>query len=255
MRRSAFSLEYNDLVRKYNNQDFSTNNVACGVLLAPAGAALASHMERAAPEASSLKLPHHFWVACTHFYWDPKLAHVKLAQAVALKQKIQEQTVQAPAPVIVCGDLNSTPKSLVYEYLTAPSLQVAAEVRSRCLPELQKAVIAAKSSAESPATPLPTAENKEAEGTAESLFPESPEPILRSVRQGAEPEVTNYTPDFRDTLDYVMVSLDAFAIRQHNTLPGMADLKDHAGLPSADWPSDHLALCCDLVMTKFDNQS
>jgi len=255
MRRSAFSMEYNDLARKYQNPVFSTNNVACGVLLAPTANALAGHSMKASSEAASAALSRHFWIVNTHVYWDPKVPFVKLAQTIMLKERLHELTKDSHLPVILCGDFNATPNSLPYQYLNVGS---DADLRKDELLQLlqpavapagsgSQAVITAAASDAPARQSLDGTENKSGEGTAPSLLPSTAAPFLRSVRYGQEPEVTNHTPDFRDTLDYICVSRDAFVVQQHNTLPTAAQLQHVAGLPNEEWPSDHLALCADVL--------
>ncbi|KAK1582407.1 hypothetical protein Q3G72_014650 [Acer saccharum] len=63
-------------------------------------------------------------VANTHIFWDPWLSHVKFAQAKYLTQRLAEfKTLVlkkfrcAKPSMIVAGDFNSIPNSMVYQYL------------------------------------------------------------------------------------------------------------------------------------------
>jgi hypothetical protein len=65
-----------------------------------------------------------FCVAATHFFWDPRLEPVKVAQAVALKRCAAEfSAAHAPpagrAPLFCVGDFNSTPGSWACAVLQA----------------------------------------------------------------------------------------------------------------------------------------
>ena len=60
-------------------------------------------------------------VANTHLYWHPGYEYVKLAQAHYLTHRIQhfqQWCGKGDTAVIVCGDMNSKPGSVVHSYLT-----------------------------------------------------------------------------------------------------------------------------------------
>jgi mRNA deadenylase 3'-5' endonuclease subunit Ccr4 len=68
---------------------------------------------------------------------------------------------------------------------------------------------------------------------------------VRFAESGAgEPETTNLTPAFCGTLDYILYSRDLLRCSRLHPLPSVAELTagGRLGLPTADWPSDHLAL-------------
>jgi len=64
-------------------------------------------------------------VACTHIYWDPAFADVKLAQTKMLLEKAKEfrderqDETKSTVHLICAGDFNSTPSSDVYAALSA----------------------------------------------------------------------------------------------------------------------------------------
>jgi CCR4-NOT transcription complex subunit 6 len=88
--------------------DFATHNVALLMLLRPTN--LASQ------EGGCI------CVANAHLFWDPMYEDVKLAQARALvkaaEDLVQEHAPHTPTPVILAGDFNSMPDSVVYNFLT-----------------------------------------------------------------------------------------------------------------------------------------
>lgn len=52
-------------------------------------------------------------MVCNHFHWNMQRDFVKIAQAInACKH------ARADLPILFCGDLNSSPDSNVYNYLT-----------------------------------------------------------------------------------------------------------------------------------------
>jgi hypothetical protein len=64
-----------------------------------------------------------------------------------------------------------------------------------------------------------------------------------------EPETTNYTGSFSGTLDYIFWSP---GLRRTGvmSLPTREVLQRHTALPSADWPSDHLALAASFAFPR-----
>jgi 2',5'-phosphodiesterase len=65
------------------------------------------------------------------------------------------------------------------------------------------------------------------------------------------PEVTNYTGDFKDLLDYIFIESDSFGIIRCTPFPTEDTLTKHIALPSKQFPSDHIALCVDLKLLKI----
>ncbi len=57
-------------------------------------------------------------VANAHLYWHPGYEYVKLSQAHYLMHRLERFARDAKNPVIVCGDMNSKPGSIVHSYLT-----------------------------------------------------------------------------------------------------------------------------------------
>lgn len=65
-------------------------------------------------------------VVNAHIFWNPECTDVKLVQCVMLMQEIDQFSkrflIQYPhykqLPLVLCGDFNSVPQSLVYDYLT-----------------------------------------------------------------------------------------------------------------------------------------
>ena len=70
-------------------------------------------------------------IANAHLYWNPGYEYVKLSQCKYLihcaqifatnhknKQQQQQQQQQQRHPIIICGDFNSKPTSIVYQFLT-----------------------------------------------------------------------------------------------------------------------------------------
>lgn len=58
---------------------------------------------------------------------------------------------------------------------------------------------------------------------------------------------TNYTPNFHDMLDYIFVDSKNLAVKQVVPMPTHEEVTLHTALPSVVFPSDHIALICDLT--------
>jgi CCR4-NOT transcription complex subunit 6 len=61
-----------------------------------------------------------------------------------------------------------------------------------------------------------------------------------------EPQTTNHTPSFSETLDYLVLGGRGLVARRVLTLPLRSELGE--GLPDGDRPSDHLPLVADIVL-------
>ena len=56
-------------------------------------------------------------VACTHLYWKKDFESVRLRQAHRLRKRLEE-VVGVEDVLILMGDLNCSPQSVVYRWLT-----------------------------------------------------------------------------------------------------------------------------------------
>jgi len=69
-----------------------------------------------------------------------------------------------------------------------------------------------------------------------------------------EPEITNFTNKFQDCLDYIFTSVQSpspFSAQTAEVYPELdrSRLVAGVGLPSAAWPSDHLAITATFIST------
>uniref|UniRef100_A0A3B5KPU7 2',5'-phosphodiesterase 12 n=1 Tax=Xiphophorus couchianus TaxID=32473 RepID=A0A3B5KPU7_9TELE len=158
-------------------------------------------------------------VANTHLYWHPKGGNVRLVQmGVALQHLSQVIADVAPgAPLVFCGDLNSSPGS---------------GNRSKLLSEAavppQHADWSSSGPEESCCMPL------------SSTFP----PLQSACGQ---PAYTNYVGGFHGCLDYIFIQPQSMQVEQVVPLPSHQEVTTHKALPSVAHPSDHIALVCDLL--------
>merc|ERR1712100_362176 len=118
-------------------------------------------------------------------------------------------------PLLVCGDFNSTPDSAVYEYLRHGTVRADHE-------DLR----------------------------------EDPCGLLRHLQighsmqfstayetcNGREAEYTNYTENFKGTLDYIWFSPDTLSVLAISEVDVESQLTQETALPSSTRPSDHISL-------------
>eukprot|EP00753_Platysulcus_tardus_P020205 PLAT7878.1.p1 GENE.PLAT7878.1~~PLAT7878.1.p1 ORF type:complete len:370 (+),score=135.29 PLAT7878.1:40-1149(+) len=167
-------------------------------------------------------------VCNVHNHWRPEDADVKLLQlAIAARAADAMARESADAPVVLCGDLNSLPPghealalqdeqdvpygSGVYQLLTTGAVEAA-----------------------HPHHPSVVSDGCEAAVEQPLALTSAYAHVL-----GAEPEYTNYTLNFKGTLDYLFTTaaLTAVAVL---SMPPTAVLRACRALPAARFPSDHL---------------
>lgn len=167
-------------------------------------------------------------IANTHLYSNPQRPDVKLWQCLSLVRELEQFLTQRDLALLLCGDFNSEPDSAVYEFLSDGQL-------NRPHPELEQ------QGQQHPVHVLPDLQD-----IYHSLNLSS---SMGSV-MGAEPLFTNYTANFKGTLDYIFYSNQRLYVTAANNLPSAQELQFSSGegLPSACYPSDHLLLCCDVAI-------
>ena len=69
------------------------------------------------------------------------------------------------------------------------------------------------------------------------------------------PEYTNYVPNFQATLDYIFIDSDRLQVESVVPMPDHQDVVASSGLPSVVFPSDHIALICDLKFKEKESQN
>ncbi|KAI0319169.1 Endonuclease/exonuclease/phosphatase [Amylostereum chailletii] len=179
-------------------------------------------------------------IANAHVHWDPQYCDVKLVQVALLVDEVEKiannfakypprppqpahgdnEPAQRPPPtysdgtkipLIICGDYNSVPDSGVYEYLSNGTL-----------------------AHDHPDFMSHTYGRYTTDGLKHRFG-------LKSAYAGVgELPLTNYTPSFQGSLDYIWYSTANLAV---NAVLGEVDkgyLKKAVGFPDAHNPSDHI---------------
>ncbi|XP_016987842.1 2',5'-phosphodiesterase 12 [Drosophila rhopaloa] len=169
-------------------------------------------------------------VANTHLYFHPDADHIRLLQTGFSMLFIEHLITQAVKDfnicsrqnigLIFCGDFNSVPECGIYKLMTE---QVADESLEDWRSNSEEAVSNVQLS----------------------------QPFKMVSACGA-PEYTHYTTLFSGCLDYIFYQNDCFELKRYVPLPTEDQLKADAGIPSAVFPSDHVALVADL---RFKSES
>ena len=160
-------------------------------------------------------------VVNTHLYSNHMFPDVKLWQTVSLMQELEIFITQRDLPVVLCGDFNSEPQSAVYQYLSEGGLDVSHPdleiVSDKMLPGLESSTHSVE---------LVSAMN---------------------IAYGEEPHFTNYTAGFQGTLDYMWFNPNRLRAAAVAEIPAENSLGDT--LPNALYPSDHLFLSCEFLVS------
>lgn len=157
---------------------------------------------------------HVLCVINTHILCDPGSADVKLWQAYLLLQTLKQMPIKS-MPLLICGDFNSTPDSAVYEYMRRGSVRTEHEDLRTDPCGLFKQL---------------TLEHSLSMATAYETC------------NGAEAQYTNYTEDFKGTLDYIWFSSSTLAVLAISQVDEESQLTQETALPSSTRPSDHVSL-------------
>lgn len=195
-----------------------------------------------------------FIVVNAHLYWDPTFKDVKLIQTAILMEEVAklsdryskwppctdktafrfseadgQETVTptdpAPSaeyssgdqiPLVMCGDFNSSPGSAAYNLIVQGGLEGDH-------PDLGKRLY----------------------GNLSRIGMTHPFKLKSAYSSIGELSFTNYTPDFKDILDYIWYSANTLNV---TALLGNVDkeyLQRVPGFPNFHFPSDHIALLAE----------
>lgn len=158
---------------------------------------------------------------CPHLYWDPEFADVKLWQAHALCRELERTVRPRGLPLVVGGDFNSTPDSAVY------ALMAGIAVRRED----------------------PVYDKDECRILPRQLGHQLQLQSAYAAVSGKEPEFTNYTGQFKGTLDYVWVSRGTLAVNGVLEIDKKSNVSKETAMPAPQYPSDHVCLLCELDYT------
>jgi CCR4-NOT transcription complex subunit 6 len=167
-------------------------------------------------------------IANTHLFWNTEFEYVKYGQMCMILKYIQNKYPNLP--VVLCGDLNSTPNSNVIKYVYKKAPEVSINLRGD------------------------HAKNKK---FMEQLWTENPNKLdLRSAYDvykvsnvndykdyaDNHPDFSVYTHEFIGTLDYIFYSQKDIEVVELLKLPTHDHEVKAQKLPNAKYPSDHLKI-------------
>ncbi|XP_053736591.1 protein angel homolog 2 [Synchiropus splendidus] len=271
-RTSRLSLVSSHPVEFYRAGDalLDRDNVGMVVLLRPGG-----------PGSEATPL----CVANTHLLYNPRRGDVKLAQLAVLLAEIR-RVARRPdgslCPVLLCGDLNSTPWSPLYRFLTTGRLQYqglessmvsgqqsssrgqrllqspiwshSLGISQQCQYQSQQPTVeeaVSELSVEDPARP-----------PADSWTIEHALPLRSSYRHrlppDSRPEISTFHSRSAMTVDYILYSPESSSspsgrglqLLGRLSLVGWSDLVAVNGLPNRQHSSDHLPLLARFRLTR-----
>ena len=70
-------------------------------------------------------------------------------------------------------------------------------------------------------------------------------PIIQT--DGLHQQPTHVVPRYANSLDWICVDSTQLDVVGVAPLPLLEELTRHVAMPSVEWPSDHVSLCCDLA--------
>jgi mRNA deadenylase 3'-5' endonuclease subunit Ccr4 len=191
-------------------------------------------------------------VGNTHLFWDPKQPHVKSSQAELAAQRLAAFASEGtPCPVALVGDFNTVPH-LQPEHL--PSAQQAALPEPLPIEWQDSAIyrLLSNGTVEPTHPEHPTAFTDFTAGEVNRLGPLTTGVPLRDAYWGVLAPgplpLTTHADDFAGCLDYCWISP---AIEVMEVLAMPYELRAHTAfgkIPSAEFPSDHLAIACTLAV-------
>ncbi|KAL5708296.1 hypothetical protein ACHQM5_019106 [Ranunculus cassubicifolius] len=158
-------------------------------------------------------------------------------------------------PVVIAGDLNSTPQSGIYNFVASSELDLLRhdsrelsgqiELPSRWRSFKYKEQIQLVAGSEGKTHLRHYLDLRSAYAGV---------PGSSSTRDnGGEPLVTTCHSNFMGTVDYIWHSKDLVPVGVLETLPVDA-LRKMRGLPSEEWGSDHFALVCKLAFADVQSE-
>lgn len=231
----------------------------------------------------SVHLPNSYLlIASTHLYYHPKGDGVRLVQAAIMLNYLRTRVDKfsrflgdgARIATVVGGDLNSCPCIAAYRYLVdghvsrdhgdwmvykmqwIPRCQCYYKHNfNRDVPE--GGVTASDSADLPPHIQLKLSRDEACADSADSLLSTGAtageefcglelKHDFRFQNVTGMEHCTNYTASFKAVLDYIIIDSDHLTVDRVVPLPSVDEVSEFVALPSAYFPSDHLALVADI---------
>ncbi|CAN7054388.1 hypothetical protein IGI04_028794 [Brassica rapa subsp. trilocularis] len=205
--------------------------------------------------------PRRLVVGNIHVLFNPKRGDIKLGQVRLLLERAYKLSQEwGNIPVAIAGDLNSTPKSAIYDFVASADLDTQLHDRRQISgqsdldtnrsPFRNHYAVSASQTNEWSEEELQLATGGQAtthvrhELKLNSAYAGVPG-TQRTRDQCGEPLATTCHSRFQGTVDYIWHTKELVPVRVLETLPTDV-LRRTGGLPSEKWGSDHLAIACEL---------
>ncbi|KAL6175318.1 hypothetical protein ACLB2K_051959 [Fragaria x ananassa] len=201
-----------------------------------------------------------------HVLFNPSRGDIKLGQIRLFLEKAYKLSLEwGSIPVIIAGDLNSTPQSPIYQFLASSKLDIQKHDRRRISGQMEfesqyRTFMYNATRYGKPFVYRWSAEEVRLATGCEEVTHLQHHLKLGSAYRGVpgskrtrdrwgEPLATSYHSNFLGTVDYIWRTEELVPVRVLETLP-IDILKGTSGLPSKRWGSDHLALVCELAFRR-----
>lgn len=234
------------------SMDGTTNNNPSTASTGSAGGSIGEDGTTAAASnpSSSSSRRQLLCIANTHIHSNPELNDVKLWQVHTLLKGLEKIAASADIPMLVAGDFNTMPGSAAHALLVNGAVPPLS-------PELLNDPLSILKPPAKLSHRLPLSSSYATAATADVVpSGEASHAALRQRRRldggTGEPKFTNFTRDFKGTLDYIFYTKDSLVPVATLELPDESEVrtKSGVGMPNDVWSSDHVAL-----MAEFEYQA
>ncbi|CAL9190015.1 unnamed protein product [Musa hybrid cultivar] len=198
-----------------------------------------------------------------HVLFNPNRGDIKLGQMRVLLERANTLSKQyGNTPVVISGDLNSTPKSAICQFLTSNELDILQYDRKKISGQIEYPVRQMTYAIQHDRFRCMASQQKFrwseeevclASGRRGCTRLQNPLTLSSAYRgvpgnlhtrdENGEPLATSCHSKFMGTVDYIWHSSALVPVGVVDTLP-IKVLRRLRGLPSKKWGSDHLALVC-----------
>lgn len=166
-----------------------------------------------------------FIVANTHLFWNPDYEYVKYGQLSKILCFLEQKYNKLP--LILCGDMNSTPSSNVLKYVYKLPPTFSSNIRGDPVKNKQFQEMFFKDNL-----------HKMNIRSAYDVYKGS----NKSEFADNHPDFTTYTHEFIGNLDYILYSEGNVAVTSLLRVPTDDDVIKSSKLPNQKFPSDHLKI-------------
>jgi mRNA deadenylase 3'-5' endonuclease subunit Ccr4 len=188
------------------------------------------------------------WVLNTHLYFHPKGSHIRLMQLFLVARELlsRRRDSHDDAATLLCGDFNSSLQNAAGKLMMDLSVPLNYRDLKRHLHEFvfeRHEGAARKGGARKDASIEEDCRREPLDFPCVSLPPSFPRLSSALV---PSPKFTHYIQVFNGALDHVLFS-DHLQCVGSAPMPTVEEVTRDIAMPSANLPSDHVSLVCDLA--------